>query len=220
MNTCGLGHTSHDLIEAQTQLGKMFVYDYNKYKNNPGAYCTGQDAVSENLSVEGLWEGHDTKVIRKILEDGDRSRSVIDFGCHIGWYTIMAAQLGYTVIGIDGDNENLLVLRLNAQLSNVEDKITTRAMWIDKDTRPLKTDTDIELVKIDLEGNDGWAIASLRNIINRVQNLYIEISPVFNGGYPQLVKDLEAKGFHAFYPDNTPFDHDFSLTQINLRFSR
>lgn len=220
MNVCSLGHEKHVRKLVDTKIGKLYVYDVSLYKNNPGHYCTGQDATSENLILEGQWEGHDTKVIKRILEQGNRNKIVVDFGCHIGWYSIMAAQLGYTVLAIDGDAENLEVLEENASLHNVDHLISTMHVWVDENTAPFVTDRDIELVKIDLEGNDRWAVKSIMPIIDKVQNLYVEITPAFNGTYPKLVEDLERKGFTAYYPNDKEFDHDFSESQINLRFSR
>lgn len=220
MNICGLGHETHDTLKVRTRQGNMYVFDQKKYSNNAGAYCPGQDAVSENLTIEGQWESHDSKVIKKILEEGDTDNLVIDFGCHIGWYTIMAAKMGYNVLAIDGDLENLRLLEMNAKLHNVWDKIETIYTWVDRNSKPLKLDDNIELVKMDIEGNEEHALAMCRNILSQINNLYVEISPAFNDSYPDLVKQITNEGFKAYYPDNKKFDDDFSLSQINLRFSR
>jgi SAM-dependent methyltransferase len=218
VNICGVGHVKHDRLLVDTALGKMWIYDDTKYSDHAGFYCTGQDAISGALRMQGSWEDRDTIPIRQILEKGNRYNIVVDFGCHIGWYTIMAAQLGYNVIAIDGDAENLELLRLTAKLHGVEDKITTIHDWVDADfslTLPYKP---IELVKVDLEGNDAMAVNSID--LNSVNNLYVEISPAFNDGYPELVDKITDYGFKAFYPEGQPFDNDFSESQINLRFSK
>lgn len=219
MNECQLNHGLHDVLQVSTVQGTFNVFDAPKYSVHPGLYCPAQDAISDRLIVEGFWEKDDSKPIAEILERGDRSKLVIDFGSHIGWYTIMAAKLGYDVLAIDADAENLRLLTANAELHGVEDNITIQHAWVDDDFA-LDVNRDVELVKIDLEGNDAQAVAACWPFIGRVQNLYVEISPVFNGGYPQLVDRLTSAGFQAFWTDGRPFDDDYSLTQFNLRFSR
>lgn len=224
MNECDLNHPTHDTLQVETVQGLFNVFDAPKYAGNPGFYCPGQDAVSDRLIAEGLWEKDDSKPIAKILERGDRSKLVVDFGCHIGWYTIMAAKAGYDVLAIDADAENLRLLAANAELHGVEDKIEFSHVWVDEKFN-LEMDCAVEidaveLVKIDLEGNDSQAVEACWPFIDRVENLYVEISPVFNDGYPKLVDRLVDAGFQAFWTDGRPFDNDYSLSQFNLRFSR
>jgi SAM-dependent methyltransferase len=219
MNECDLNHGTHDVLQVPTVQGTFNVFDAPKYAVHPGSYCPGQDAISDRLIVEGFWEKDDSKPIAEILERGDRSKLVIDFGSHIGWYTIMAAELGYYVLAIDADAENLRLLQSNAVLHGVEDKITTRRAWVDEHFT-LEGRSAVELVKVDLEGNDALAVDACWPFIDRVENLYVEISPVFNAGYPALVQKLRDAGFTAYWTDGRLFDDDYSLTQFNLRFSR
>ena len=221
VNVCQLNHGKHDIKIAETSLGEMWVYDVEKYNMHSGYYCTGQDAVSGSLIAQGSWEDIDTKVIKKILFDGSRQNTVIDFGCHIGWYSLMAAQMGYQVISIDGDEENLELLQKNADRLGVGAYITPVHAWVDENLKQIEyLGKNIELIKIDLEGKDPEAIRVVEKILPYTKNLYVEISPVFNDRYPEMVNYLIEQGFKAFYPDNTPFDDDYSLSQINLRFSR
>jgi hypothetical protein len=74
------------------------VFDTAQYMDKPGWYCPGQDTVSQNIGIHGQWEPTDSAVIGKILADGDKRHLVIDFGAHVGWYTVMAAKAGYRVI--------------------------------------------------------------------------------------------------------------------------
>lgn len=219
MNECDLNHGTHDVLQVPTVQGTFNVFDAPKYAVHPGFYCPGQDAISDRLIVEGFWEKDDSKPIAEILELGDRSRLVIDFGSHIGWYTIMAAKLGYDVLAIDADAENLRLLAANAELRGMQDRITIRHAWVNG-SFTLDVDRDVELVKIDLEGNDSLAVDACWPFIDRVENLYVEISPVFNAGYPALVQKLRDAGFTAYWTDGRLFDDDYSLTQFNLRFSR
>lgn len=232
MNVCQLKHDHHDVKKVDTVQGQFFVYDVEKYKNNPGFYCTGQDALSENIIIEGQWEPHDTKRIKRILERGQGRGYVIDFGCHVGWYSIMAAKLGYHVLAIDGDAENLKVLELNAEFHNVRDKIKTVHAWVDDkfklsdlpafESSIMKraVENKIQLIKVDLEGNDTHAMRSCDRLLARCNNLYVEITPVFNDSYPALVSYLRQKRFDVYYPDGTPFNDDYSESQINLWFKK
>lgn len=221
MNECDLNHGIHETMQVPTVQGTFYVFNAPRYSVHPGAYCPGQDAISDRLMVEGFWESTDSKPIAEILEQGDRSKLVIDFGSHIGWYTIMAAKLGYDVLAIDADAENLRLLTATAELHGVQDKITMHHAWVDEQfTLARNVQCDVELVKIDLEGNDALAVAACWPFIDRVRNLYVEISPIFNGGYPQLVDKLTAAGFTAYYCNGARFDNDYRLTQFNLRFSR
>ena len=43
-NNCQAGHKKHDTLEVDTALGKMTVFDWEKYKDQFNTYCTGQDA--------------------------------------------------------------------------------------------------------------------------------------------------------------------------------
>ena len=219
VNICELGHKSHTILKVLTKQGEFYVYDSSKYQSNYDKYCTGRDVVSETLILEGQWEPHDSKIIKEILEKGDPDKKVIDFGCHIGWYTIMAAKLDYQVMAIDGDLENLNLLKLNAGLHNVRDKIEVYHAWVDQNFK-LDGSGDIELIKIDLEGNEQYAIEAVSHLLDRTSNLYVEISPVFNGSYSALIDDLTSQGFKAFYPNKKPFDGDLSLSQINLWFKK
>ena len=83
----------------------MFLYPY-------------QDTdVSLSLIVHGCWEKYETQVFRKIVK---KDMVVVDIGAHIGYYTLIAAEL----VGLKGkvfafepdpDNYNLLVknIKLN-----------------------------------------------------------------------------------------------------------
>jgi hypothetical protein len=220
---CELGHETHDTIEVPTIQGLFTVFDTSPYMDRPGWYCPGQDTVSQNIGIHGEWEPTDSAVIRRILEAGDRSRRVIDFGAHCGWYTIMAAKLGYDVLAIDGDRENIRLLRANIAAHDVAAKVRVVNVWVDEDffiDTVHDTLRDVELVKIDLESHERHAVNAIWPCIDRVHNLYVEISPVFRPDYPALVDRLCGAGFRAFWPDDRPFDGDYSLGQFNLRFSR
>lgn len=217
---CELGHETHATIQVDTVQGPFTVFDTALYMDRPGWYCPGQDTVSQNIGIHGVWEPTDSAVIGKILAEGDRERWVIDFGAHVGWYTIMAAKLGYDVLAIDGDAENVRLLRANVDSHRLHHKVATRFAWVNETFALPNVDCDIEFVKIDLESHDRHAVNACWPFIDRIHNMYIEISPVFRPDYPELVDRLTGAGFKAFWPDGREFDDDYSLDQFNLRFSR
>lgn len=225
MNKCEAGHKKHDRILVDTELGKMWVYDWEKYKDQPGLYCTGQDDISRTLSNVGTWGQGETQMIRGLLQAGNRKNNVIDFGCHIGWYTILAGQLGYSVAAIDGNEENLKLLKLNAEIYGLEN-IDYNHIWVNEHSAMAKYEyiehgnKDIELLKIDLEGNEQHAIRIMEHLLEqkKIKNIFMEVTPVFNDSYPALVQKIVDYGYNVF-KDGKPFDFKYDFSQENLLFT-
>jgi hypothetical protein len=220
---CELGHPTHDTIEVDTVQGKFTVFDTAQYMDRPGWYCPGQDTVSQNIGIHGQWEPTDSAVIGKILADGDKRHLVIDFGAMLAGTRSWPRKLGYRVIAIDGDTENLRLLRTNVAAHGIKAKVKTIHGWVDEQfclptLRALLA--GVELVKIDLEANDRFAVEACWPFIDRIRNFYVEISPIFRPDYPEMVNRLTGAGFTAFYPDGRVFDDDYTTDQFNLRFSR
>lgn len=224
MNLCQAGHLEHDRRSAPTYLGDLTVYDWDKYKGYNG-YCTGQDDISQTLIKYGKWEHPETLMIKKLLNSGDRNCPVWDFGAHIGWYSILAGQLGYPVAAFEGDAENVDVLKINAKNRGVEKRLMVFPEWVGGTSKKigLQEGMDIELVKADVEGNERFVIAMIDDWLKarRIKNLFIEISPCFNDSYPALVAHIEECGYRAYTtPDLQPFDHNYDFEQTNLLFQR
>jgi len=219
MNQCQAGHSDHDSFKIETSIGFMWVYNYERYKNVAG-YCSGKDDVSRTLINTGAWEKPETEVIKRVLEDGDKNNYFWDLGCHIGWYTIIAAKLGYRVLAIDGDKNNLSLLNKNLAENLIASKVTVKNEWINaKSPYYGLAIGNIELVKIDIEGNEVYAIEKLWDLIlaKRVNNLFIEFSPVFNNSYPEIYNKLTKVGYKAFI-DGAPFNGDMNFNQANILF--
>jgi len=213
--TCEAGHKSHERLEVETDLGLMTVFNWNKYRSQPGFYCTGQDDVSRTLFNEGTWEKEQTKLIGKILKEGNKKNLVIDVGSHVGWYSRMASQFGYEVEAFEGDIENVEVFKLNAPKANIH------TIWFDKDLEGVfDLDKDVELMKIDIEGAEEHVIRYFASGLNRVKHLIMEISPVFNDSYPGLIRILQDFGFKVLELDGKPFDFNFDFKQRDLYFKR
>lgn len=215
MNVCEAGHQTHASHQVDTMQGPMLCWDTQQYMDTRG-YCTGQDDVSRTLELYGVWEREETAQIAQRLQPGD---VFLDFGAHIGWFTLLAAKRGATVHAFEGDLQNLELLRANARLHGVQDLVTAYPVWVDEDAHVDIPEGPIRLVKVDLEGNDDQAIRCLGPALHRVEELVVEVSPCFNDRYPAMVERLQAAGFEVLR-GGEPWDGDWGFHQDNFWFRR
>lgn len=228
MNVCEAGHNRHDSHLVNTNQGyKMYVFNAGKYKDTEG-YCTGDDDVSRTIEKTRGWEPAETKVLKNILEN-EPYGTVLDFGTHIGWYSIMAGKLGHKVIGFEGDDENIELLWDSAIYNNIDDKLEIHHCWIDKEHNLPEIDQDKTylLLKSDLEGNDPFVVDICRNLFENGKIIYafIEISPVFNNKYKTMVDRIIEWGYEAEIvdPDDgelKPWNGKLDFNQANMLFTR
>lgn len=215
MNICEAGHKKHDRLVVDTELGKMTIFDTEKYMGFKG-YCTGQDDISKTIEMYGRWEVEETAVARKVLEAGNPKNLFIDVGSHIGWFSRLAQSYGYQVHAYEADLENIELFT-----TNTEGIAVVNHIWFDENAKIAPPfERDIELLKIDIEGAERHAIRVLKDSLPRVKNILIEVSPCFNDGYPQLIGLLQDLGFSAFFMDGRPFDHKYDFNQTNLLLRR
>jgi len=216
MNSCQRGHKSHKTILVKTIQGNMWVYDWKQYAGYDG-YCTGQDDVSRTLADSGNWGVRETALIESILVNGDKG-IMLDFGSHIGWYTIMAAKLGYTVHAFEADSENIELMERNMAMQEFDGNIIVHEGWVDKDT-PRQRFDNVELMKSDLEGNDRYAVQTVALDLadHKVKHIWIEMSPIFNDSYEGLHLLMETFGYLATDIDGKPFDGKFE-GQFDLHY--
>lgn len=236
MNLCEAGHKGHERTIVSTVIYDglellMQVYDAEVYRDTRG-YCTGDDDVSRTIISNGMWEPDETRLFMQILNQDDKAGLVLDFGAHVGWFSIIAAKLGYKVRALEGDPENLQVLKENAELNGVGNKIMATFAWVDEhqlslpgmQTFPL---APVELIKIDLEGNEQHAIRLCQPWLEhrRAKYVLMEVSPVFNDSYPALVQQIVDYGYRAYQAGPNlsqlePFDFNYDFPQTNLLFVR
>lgn len=220
---CQAGHTSHEIEIVPTIIGDMYAYKTDLYMGFDG-YCSGQDDISKTLKLYGVWEPVETSIIKDILKNGDRNLAVYDVGAHTGWYSLMAAKMGYAVKALEADPNNIELLLSNASLNGVESKITVDEIWIDENSGYYSNLENAELVIIDIEGNDDNAVKMLKDLFDKrkTKHAMIEISPVFNDRYPVMVNFIKNCGYRAWYADESrrEFDDDYSIPQFNLLFIR
>lgn len=213
-NQCEAGHDSHDTMIVPTELGDMRIYDFEQYMGFDG-YCSGQDDISRTLKLYGRWEVDETAIANRILREGNRNDVFIDVGAHIGWFGRLASKYGYYTMAYEADAENIQLYREN------NPKAVVTRHWFEAGNKVgMPWNGNVELMKIDIEGAEQYAIDYFADIMHLVQNILIEISPVFNDSYPALVDRLYDMGFTAFNMDGTPFDRKYDFDQTNLWFRR
>lgn len=229
VNTCQAGHLNHNTLQVQTRVGPMEVFNWELYKDFAG-YCTGQDDVSRTLINQGHWEPVESQIVRDVLMLGDRAMGIIDVGAHIGWYSIMAAKMNYAVMAFEGDAENCAVLKRNAKLNHCADKISIYNWWIDASHPPINPE-DKHFVKMDIEGNERYAVAMFAPLLRHGGANYVlmEVSPIFKPGYPRVVAQMQEWGYEAYRLPDKPtalrellkshkFDANWDFGQANFLF--
>lgn len=203
---CATHDGPHARRTVPTTLGPFVVYDWRSYQGTAG-YCPGDDRVSETIEMTGGWEPHGTAIMAAVL-DGRPPGFVWDVGCHVGWYSAAAGAVGYPAIGVDGDAENLELAVLNAPTASF------RHAWVDETLTVERG--PVAFAKIDVEGNDRFAVAALDEALDdhEVAALMVEVSPVFNDTYPAMVAAIVGHGYDAFvvphhgHPDQSAFFAD------------
>jgi hypothetical protein len=198
---CAL-HEQHVTTSVVVDSCSFSVFAAHLYEGTSG-YCAGDDEVSRGILHSGTWEKYGTALARAALADAPQpDEAVIDFGCHFGWYAVMAARAGFDVLAVDADDEHLRVLGINAQSVGVEDRIAAVRGWIGPTTARLDATAAprVRLLKIDLEGEDGAALdvtgALLRDQL--VEYALVEFSPVFGVPVMDLIERVRGYGYAAF----------------------
>jgi len=179
------------------------IYRWDLYRGFDN--CPGNDVVSEGIATQGIWEGFETAVVLDIL-DSLRSGPyvpgsyVMDIGSQLGWYSALARGR-YPIIAIEAEAENLGLTWLNASNGVDQPALTVWQGWIDEDVPFIPKDAEpIHFLKIDIEGNEVWAVRMLSELFtaSKINYALIEISPVFNNSYPRLVERIADWGYGVF----------------------
>lgn len=237
---CFAGHEFHE--RAWQQIDKdmtgvdtigeypwdLMVFD-PQYRDIRG-YCPGDDDISRTLAIYGIWEPAETTAFFKALQRSPGA--VIDFGTHVGWYSLNAMRQGREVLAVECYGEHSAMLYESARSNYLTGLLHQATHWVDEDTPylPAEGAPQIALAKIDLEGNDIHAVRALTELMNagNVANLLVEISPVFNDSYPDLVRMLVAHyGYSAAVVNpwrsfSVPEIHAVTIAspQVEMIFSR
>jgi hypothetical protein len=225
VNVCQAGHGTHERMITPTDLGPFEVYHPERYRDTEG-YCTGDDVLSRTLIEGRAWEHWETTAVRPLLRGG----WFLDFGTHIGWFTVLAAQKGCRVLGFEADAENMELCLGNAQRNHVAHLVEVRHAWIEPGFPEVTLEGDgvVDVIKVDIEGQDQAAVEACWGLVEagRVRSFLIEVSPCFSPGYPEMVEKLCAAGFvpHTLCPTVEPlraknrYEWVAQCNQVNLLF--
>lgn len=216
---CEVGHFTHEVLHIDLQLLDEHhglkdapkikpewamklpfnVFNYKLYANTKG-YCPADDEVSRSIYSHGVWEGFETILFLDILHQGNKDNLVLDFGSNIGWYSVIAAKLGYNVHAFDSDTQINELHSLNALENAVAKKITLDNRWIGVGSDKVEVDSEVEFLKCDIEGSEEHMYSMTKHLFetNRIKYALLEISPVFNDSYFELVPKIIANGYTAY----------------------
>lgn len=221
---CQVGHDTHQTLlihrDIQGTIVDYEIYDWREYfitvdgnetVSEHGKYCTGQDIISYCIDRQGVWEAEETATILDILSEdhGTNNDVVLDFGSHIGYYSMLAALKGYRVASFDGSKENLELLQRSAVVNEVADRVFPYLCWLDDQAPILQPDQEsVQLVKVDVEGAENHALQVISQLIgqHKIKYAIFEISPTFNDTYPALVETIAKFGYDVYQIPNASFE--------------
>jgi FkbM family methyltransferase len=188
-----------------------------------------------NLSIYGKIEPGVTHLVRQKIKKGD---TVLDLGAHIGYYTLIFAELvGETgkVFAFEPIPEFFELLKKNVEINGYENVILEQKavsnvsgriiIELDKNINTLSSHDDpsrlieveavrlddyferytkdIDFIKIDIEGAEGYALAGMTNVLARNENIKIvtEYWPLAlrKFGPERYLKLLQENHFELFY---------------------
>lgn len=204
VHECEAGHPRHERmvvgVTMPVDVDKIICFDGFHYSDTPG-YCPGDDDVSRTLSLYGRWEAEESVAFSRVLARS-HGTAVIDFGSHVGWYTVLALVSGFDVLAIEGIREHEELTLANARTIGMDHHLHQAHHWVGPGTPYLPAENAplIACVKIDLEGNEEDAVRSLFELLlaGRIDNILLEVSPIFNDSYPALLRRLmDHHGFSA-----------------------
>lgn len=204
-------HVQFDGPKVPDLKFEMQIFEFQKYLNTQG-YCPADNDVSTSIFYNGIWEAFETALFVDILRQGDKTGLVLDFGSNLGWYTMIACMLGYTVHAFEVDPDIIRVFTDNMERLGLNDYALFTG-WIgrDIDYKPeiAVPNKQIEFVKCDIEGAEPEAVAMMRESFGKgnIKYALLEISPCFNDKYVELVEDLIRWGYTPYQVPNKGFEY-------------
>lgn len=204
----------------------MDVYDYNEYKGYKG-FCLGKDKTSEHVHLKGVYEKPVTALVQDILERGNKRNLVLDFGAHIGWYSVIAALYGYHVAAIEGDRQNIEMLIKNATYNKLEKKLILNHTFIDElsPAVELTTKQNIQLMKADIHGYEYVAFEMCRNLFEQKRVNYAILKMSFTQDQAvSFIEDVIETGYSVYLiPPNTNDEYEanpLKYTQTHCKLDK
>ena len=168
-----------------------------KWYPNVNEYAN--DLVSHSIRQNHIWEPFQTEITIKLLKMV-KNKLFIDIGSHIGYYTMIAAEMDFKVNAYECNKNTFKVLKNNTKCYDKvncnNNKITTL------DDLNLEKDTKIGLMKIDIEGGEPHLIKNMLKLLDNmgIECVIVEVSPKYNslGELEVMINSFTSRGYSAY----------------------
>jgi FkbM family methyltransferase len=91
-----------------------------------GTFCCNlQDFVSRTIWLWGVWEPFHTSYVRRYLRPGD---VFVDVGANVGWFTVLAGNLGAKVISFEPLPSIFIDLQNNVKMNGLSPRLVRAAI--------------------------------------------------------------------------------------------
>ncbi len=194
-----------DVAGIPARLQKQFPFAVLLPGDAPsdGGFDHGRDEISKSIRLQGVWECQETAVVLDVLSR--TTGLVLDFGAHVGWYTVLAGLFGHPVWAIEENQPTIEVLRKNLELNAVEAEVIVQSV---NDVSELPSlPSHVALMKSDLESQDCNAVRMCEDLFvsQSIDFALIEVSPIFTRegrgsgcDYLELLERLIGYGYEVF----------------------
>jgi hypothetical protein len=168
-------------------------------KTNPADY--EGDLVSDTIRALGVWDVPGTLVLLDALHAATPGTQFMDFGCHVGWFSLLALGSGRRTYSFDGD---LRCLQALSQSITDNALVTPWSGWCetidDEWDLPFEPPNTNLIVKIDVEGAERYVVERLWPLFEdwSISVLVMEVTSAFESYYPDLLDRLVALGYYAY----------------------
>jgi hypothetical protein len=211
-NECG--HVAHETVLVPIDLGQspfhdfasfpenrrqrfdFEVFNYPRYRRTDKIFCQGQDGFAAGVLEQGIWEAFETRLAVEIFAR-EKPGVVFDFGCHAGWFSVLAAKAGHEVIAWDAEADSSALCERNLDRTGRRDWIVHNRRV---DGHGRQEPEPVVLLKADVEGMEFQVVEECRELFvaRAVQYVMLEVSPCFKPGYDELLAWIMAQGYDLF----------------------
>lgn len=196
---------SCDMIMNKKNV-KFQIFDYNYYDQRYTCQkfnddSIGFDIISQFIDKCRIWEPYQTELTIEILNE-DKEGLFVDIGCHLGYYSTISSMMDIETISIDSSIHVLNLFRktiFNNNLKNI--KIYNDTVNENFDLlKYINSNSNINLLKADIEGYEKFLFPSIEPLLidNKIKNLILEISPLFDNDYSELCKKIYSYGYQIY----------------------
>lgn len=212
---CQHGHDAHPVTDIDIVVGgptgfddyppipERFHHEFKMRVMTPDGlergtgYCPAFTTLPEQILGMGIWEPPETVAMLLAFERYPK-HVFHDFGANFGWFSLLALSSKLDVVAWEADPEIFASLVLNLGRHKRSAQAIARRHWVTSNTEIPTPDGFRRIIaKLDIEGMEPAAIEALSPLMDRIDFMLIEISPVFNDLYADMVRAIMAAGFAA-----------------------